>query len=136
MLGADAAGRLGHHRRLAGDPRVWLGGEWFAVIGILEPAPLAPDLDSAALIGYPSPTSCSRPRPVAVDAVRAHDARPVEAVRAVLARSVDPESPDEVEVSRPSDALEARARPTRRCATCCSGSARSPSSSAASASPT
>ncbi len=33
----------------------------------------------------------------------------VEAVRAVLARSVDPESPDEVEVSRPSDALEARA---------------------------
>jgi putative ABC transport system permease protein len=33
----------------------------------------------------------------------------VEAVRAVLARSVDPESPNDVEVSRPSDALEARA---------------------------
>ncbi|MET0324794.1 MAG: FtsX-like permease family protein, partial [Ilumatobacteraceae bacterium] len=33
----------------------------------------------------------------------------VEAVRSVLARSVDPESPNEVDVSRPSDALAARA---------------------------
>ena len=33
----------------------------------------------------------------------------VEAVRAVLARSIDPEAPNEVDVSRPSDALAARA---------------------------
>jgi putative ABC transport system permease protein len=33
----------------------------------------------------------------------------VENVRGVLARSIDPESPNEVDVARPSDALEARA---------------------------
>ena len=89
--------------------RVWLGGEWFAVIGILEPAPLAPDLDSAALIGYPVAAelfdTTTSPSTLYVRTVPDQ----VEAVRAVLARSVDPESPDEVDVSRPSDALEARA---------------------------
>ncbi len=34
----------------------------------------------------------------------------VEAVRAVLPRSIEPDTPNEVEVSRPSDALEARAK--------------------------
>ena len=45
----------------------------------------------------------------AVDAVRAHDARSSRG-RALGARpSVNPEAPNEVDVSRPSDALEARA---------------------------
>ncbi len=34
--------------------RVWLGGQWFNVAGILEPSPLAPDIDTSALIGYPA----------------------------------------------------------------------------------
>jgi putative ABC transport system permease protein len=94
---------------LAANPRVWLGGEWFAVIGILDPAPLAPDLDSAAVIGYPVADelfgTTRSPSTLFVRTTPDH----VEAVRAVLARSVDPESPNDVEVSRPSDALEARA---------------------------
>ncbi len=110
ILGDDAARRLGISvADLASNPRVWLGEEWFAVIGILEPAPLAPDLDSAALIGYPVADELfGTTRSPSTLFVRTSPDQ-VEAVRAVLARSVDPESPDEVEVSRPSDALEARA---------------------------
>jgi putative ABC transport system permease protein len=108
VLGADAAERLGISDVDAGV-RVWLGGQWFAVIGILEPAPLAPDLDSAALIGYPVAEelfgTTRSPSTLYVRTVPEQ----VEAVRAVLARQVDPETPDEVDVSRPSDALEARA---------------------------
>ena len=79
------------------------------MIGILEPVPLAPDLDSAALIGYPVAEevfgTTRSPSTLFVRTTPDH----VEAVRAVLARSVDPQTPDEVDVSRPSDALEARA---------------------------
>jgi len=108
VLGADAARRLGIDH--VGDGvRVWLGGQWFAVIGILEPAPLAPDLDAAALIGYEVADelfgTTRSPSTLYVRTVPDQ----VEAVRAVLARSVDPESPNEVDVSRPSDALAARA---------------------------
>jgi putative ABC transport system permease protein len=108
VLGADAAARLGVSD-VEDGVRVWLGDEWFVVIGILEPAPLAPDLDSAALIGYPIAeelfATTTSPSTLYVRTVPDQ----VENVRAVLARSVDPETPDEVEVSRPSDALEARA---------------------------
>ncbi len=108
VLGADAARRLGIDD-LDPRPRVWLGGQWFTVIGILEPTPLAPDLDSAALIGYPVANelfgTTRSPTTLYVRTV----ADQVENVRGVLARSIDPESPNEVDVSRPSDALEARA---------------------------
>ncbi len=108
VLGADAARRLGIDH--VGDGvRVWLGGQWFAVIGIMEPAPLAPDLDAAALIGYEVADelfeTTRSPSTLYVRTVPDQ----VEQVRAVLARSVDPESPNEVDVSRPSDALAARA---------------------------
>ena len=136
VLGADAASRLGIDD-LAGGPRVWLGDQWFAVIGILEPAPLAPDLDSAALIGYPVAADAVRDDAVAVDAVRAHRARtgrggarrarPHGRPAASPARSTCPDRPTRWRPGR---------RPTRRCATCCSPSAPSPSSSAASASRT
>jgi len=109
VLGADAARRLGIDD-VAGNPRVWLGGEWFAVIGILEPAPLAPEIDSSALIGYRVADELfGTTRSPSTLYVRTTPDR-VEAVRDVLARSLDPESPNEVNVSRPSDALEARAK--------------------------
>jgi putative ABC transport system permease protein len=108
VLGADSARRLGI-RGLEDHPRVWLGGEWFAVIGILDPVPLAPELDSAALIGYPvAATLFDTTTSPSTLFVRTTPER-VEAVRGVLARSIRPDAPDEVDVSRPSDALEARA---------------------------
>ena len=135
VLGADAAERLGI-TDVDDGVRVWLGDEWFVVIGILEPAPLAPDLDSSALIGYPVAAelfdTTTSPSTLYVRTVPDE----VENVRAVLARSVDPESPTRSTCrGRPTPSRPGR-RPTWRCATSCSPSAPSPSSSAASASPT
>jgi putative ABC transport system permease protein len=104
VLGAGSAQRLGID---APGPRVWLGGTWFSVVGILAPIPLAPELDSAALVGWSaakrllgfdgSPTTVY---------IRADEAS-VEQVREVLAATVNPQAPNEVKVSRPSDALPA-----------------------------
>ncbi|MEU5399332.1 ABC transporter permease [Streptomyces sp. NPDC005963] len=106
VLGSSAAERLGLGR--AGPrTRVLIGGEWFTVVGILKPAALAPELDTAALVGW----SAARVR-------LGFDGRPttvytraekgaVADVRAVLGSSAHPEAPNEAEVSRPSDALAA-----------------------------
>jgi putative ABC transport system permease protein len=106
VLGRTAARRLGVD--VPGE-RVLIGSGWFVVVGILAPAVLDGTLDSAALVGYPA----SRELAPAVRAptrvyVRADDAR-VVAVRDLLGRTVHPQAPDEVRVSRPSDALAARA---------------------------
>jgi putative ABC transport system permease protein len=107
VLGATAAERLGIGA--AGpDTRIRVGGEWFTVVGILEPVTLAPELDATALVGFPvaaellgfdgyPSTIYERSRDDAVDAVRA-----------VLPQTVNPEHPEEVRVSSPSDALAAR----------------------------
>ncbi|MEO3924874.1 FtsX-like permease family protein [Micromonosporaceae bacterium B7E4] len=88
--------------------RVWLGGEWFAVVGILAPVPLAEELDSAALVGWRTAETFLRfdghPTRVYVRAVESQ----VAAVRAVLGPTANPAAPGEVAVSRPSDALAAR----------------------------
>jgi putative ABC transport system permease protein len=105
VLGAGAARRLG----LPGPGvRVWLGGEWFAVVGILDPVPLAPELDSAALVGWPAAGRYLGfdGHPSTVYA-RAEESQ-VLSVRAVLARTANPEAPDQVLVSRPSDLLAAK----------------------------
>jgi len=81
---------------------------WFTVVGILDPIPLAPELDSAALIGWPVARESLRfdGHPTTIYTRTREDQ--VEAVRAVLAASANPEHPNEVEVSRPSDALAAK----------------------------
>jgi putative ABC transport system permease protein len=105
VLGDAAARRLD----LRGPgPRVWAGGQWLAVVGILDPVPLAPELDSAALVGWDAATEYlgfdGHPTTIYT---RSRDSQ-VEAVRAVLGRTVNPGAPGEVRVSRPSDALAAR----------------------------
>jgi putative ABC transport system permease protein len=106
VLGADAAERLGIART---GVRVWLGGRWFTVIGILAPVTLADSLDSAALIGFDAAVSLfDADRSASTIYVRANpDAIP--GVRDKLGATSNPERPEEVDVSRPSDALEARA---------------------------
>jgi putative ABC transport system permease protein len=107
VLGSEAARRLGIVAADS-DVRVYLGGQWFTVVGILDDVPLAPELDSAALIGWPAAESYLDfdGHPTTVYTRTRDDA--VEAVRAVLAATANPEAPNEVEVSRPSDALAAR----------------------------
>jgi putative ABC transport system permease protein len=106
VLGAEAADRLG----IAGPgAQVWLGSQWFTVVGVLRPNQLAPELDSAALVGW----EAARARlgfdghPTTLYTRAREDA--VEKVRGLLAATANPEAPTEVEVSRPSDALAARA---------------------------
>jgi putative ABC transport system permease protein len=107
VLGAKAADRLGVVH--AGpDQRVWLGGQWFTVVGVLAPAPLAPELDSAALVGWPAAQERLGFDGYATTIyARAQEAHVVE-VRGVLAATANPEQPNEVEVSRPSDVLAAK----------------------------
>ncbi|WP_327033589.1 ABC transporter permease [Micromonospora ureilytica] len=106
VLGAAAAQRLGI---TTADPQVqvWLGGRPFTVVGTLAAAPLAPELDTSALIGWPAAIEYlgfdGHPTTVYT---RAEESQ-VEAVRSVLAATTNPEAPNEVEVSRPSDALAA-----------------------------
>jgi putative ABC transport system permease protein len=107
VLGHDAAIRLGVVRpELA--TQVWLGSRWFTVIGIVAPVPLAPEIDSSALIGWPAAESLLGfdGYPTTIYARSRDDA--VLAVKAVLGATADPEHPEQVNVSRPSDALAAR----------------------------
>lgn len=108
VLGSVSAQRLGIESVDQGI-QVLVGGEWFTVIGILEEFPLAPNLDRAAIIGDQIALDLlgADPNPSTVYIRTAPDA--VEDVRNVLATTVDPAEPEEVEVSRPSDALEAEA---------------------------
>ena len=108
VLGSVAADRLGI-TDLAGGPRVSIGGQWFDVIGVLEPLRLNPDIDRAALIGLDAARSVFdvKALPSQIYVRVAQDQ--VEAVRAVLAPTASPGSPNEVSVARPSDALAARA---------------------------
>jgi putative ABC transport system permease protein len=107
VLGAAAAHRLGVGA--AGtDQQVFLGGQWFTVAGVLAPVPLAPELDNAALVGWPEAEQQlgfdGHPTTIYT---RVQDDQ-VGAVRSVLAATTDPASPNEVGVSRPSDALAAQ----------------------------
>ena len=108
VLGATTADVLGIGAITRGT-QIWLGGRWFTVIGILNPVPLAPELDLSALIGWPAGR-----RYLGVDGdittvYTRTDPDAVEAVRDLLARTANPARPNEVDVSRPSDALAAQA---------------------------
>jgi putative ABC transport system permease protein len=107
VLGSTAAATLGISD-VADEVRVIIGGEWFAVAGILEPIAAAEGLDRAALIGIGAAETYLVGDDIAPGTlyVRTEEGA-VDAVRGVLANTVDPESPEEVEVTRPSDALEA-----------------------------
>jgi putative ABC transport system permease protein len=108
VLGAIAAQRLGLSGNVRGA-QVFIGGRWFTVIGVMAGLPLAPEIDRAALIGYPVAESLlgAEANPSEIYVRAAQDQ--VTAVRDVIAATANPDAPEEVDVSRPSDALEARA---------------------------
>ncbi|MEO3811852.1 ABC transporter permease [Sphaerisporangium sp. B11E5] len=107
VLGHEAARVLGI-TRVDATTRVRLGGHWFAVTGVLEPLTLAPEIDRAALVGFP-----------VAERLLGYDGYPsrlyvrtaqdrVEAVAGLLAPTTNPAFPERVDVSRPSDALTVR----------------------------
>jgi putative ABC transport system permease protein len=78
------------------------------VVGVLQPVELAPEIDRSALVGFPVAAQLlgydGHPSRVYVRAETDH----VPATAALLARATNPEHPETVNVSRPSDALSAR----------------------------
>jgi putative ABC transport system permease protein len=107
VLGSEAAHRLGV-RASGTQTQVWLGGTWFTVIGLLRPVALAPELDTAAIVGWPAAQHylAFDGHPTTVYC-RVQEAQ-VTAVRGLLAATANPAAPALVRVSRPSDALAAK----------------------------
>ncbi len=105
VLGSKAATRLGV---VSPGTKVWLGGTYFTVIGILDPVVLAPELDTTAFIGAKPATELfgfeGNPTTVYVRAAE----QAVAQVRNLLPGTIAPDAPETVEVSRPSDALAAK----------------------------
>jgi putative ABC transport system permease protein len=108
VLGAQAANTL-QIREVTGRLQVFLGGTWFTVIGILKPVLLDPNLDSTAFIGLPVAERLFLQQPNPSEIYVRANVNQVTQVSNLLAPTVDPQQPDGVQVSRPSNALEARA---------------------------
>jgi putative ABC transport system permease protein len=106
VLGSVAAERLGIDRA---GVNVWLGDRWFTVVGILNPIELASDLDRSALVGLPIAKALFGAEGSASTIYVRANPDDLDDVRRVLGATANPEHAEEVDVSRPSDALEARA---------------------------
>jgi putative ABC transport system permease protein len=108
VLGSVAAERLGSSD-VTRPVQVIVGGEPFSVIGVLDPIELAPDIDRSVLIGRPIASELfDAPAAPGTVYLRTQTDQ-VEEVASVVAATANPESPDQVTVTRPSDAIEARA---------------------------
>jgi putative ABC transport system permease protein len=110
VLGAATARLLGIDRIRPGM-RIWAGSQWFYVTGILKQATLAPEIDSAVLVGFPAAQTYlhfdGHPSQIYVRTVDTQAA--TTAVDNLLAAQASPENTSQVTVSQPSDALTARA---------------------------
>ena len=108
VIGAEAALRLGI-TDLSSGPLVHVGNRDVTIVGILQPFTLAPDLDRAVVVSRSIANEIAGTvlTPTAIY-VRTTDAD-VDAVRGLLPATVAPLSPEDVEVTRPTDALSAKA---------------------------
>jgi putative ABC transport system permease protein len=108
VLGSVAASRLG-----IGDLDepvvVWIDGRWWSVVGILDPLPLAPEIDRSALVGFDVARSLLSSDGAATTLYVRSEPAQIGDVRSVLPATANPENPESVNVSRPSDAIEAQA---------------------------
>ena len=107
VLGSVTAKRLGI-TNLSQPSKILIDDEWFGVIGIVEELKIHPDLDRSVFIGYGAAKKLFdiNEEPTTIY-LRANPSF-IEDVVEVIAPSMNPENPDQVEVSRPSDALEAQ----------------------------
>jgi putative ABC transport system permease protein len=108
VLGNDAAVALGIPD-LTEPEQVYIQGHYFTVVGILDATPLTPAVDQSVIVGFPVAESLLGFSGSPTDIyLRAHPDQ-VAAVERVLAATTNPESPEAVQVSHPSDILTARA---------------------------
>jgi putative ABC transport system permease protein len=115
VLGATTAQLLGIDRIRPGL-RIQVGpggtaGQWFYVTGILNPDAYAPEIDSSVLVGFPAAENYlgfdGHPSEIYVRTTDTQAA--VTRVDNLLGPQANPQNPSQVNVSRPSDALTARA---------------------------
>jgi putative ABC transport system permease protein len=108
VLGFAAAQRLGIDH-IYPKERIWAANQWLYLVGILGPSVLAPGIEGSVLVGFKAAERYlhfdGHPNTVYL---RAQNSQ-VAAVQSVLAATADPEAPNEVNVSQPSDTLTARA---------------------------
>ena len=105
LLGSEAAQLLGV---VEPGTQVWLGGRSFTVLGILEPAPLAEELDNSALIGVSAASTYFDAGKTPTTIYERSSEDQVENVRTLLGPTLAPQGSTGLKVSRPSDALAAQ----------------------------
>ena len=95
VLGAEAAQLMGIDRIWPGE-RIWVGGMWFYLAGILNPATLAPQIDTSVLVGFPAAERYlgfdGHPSEIYVRTVNTQAA--TTAVDNLLAAQANPENPE------------------------------------------
>ena len=111
VLGYQAARALGIARLPA---RVWVRdpdgvtGHWLTVTGVLAPMPLGGELDNSVLVGFAAAERLfgydGHPSRIYVRTVTSQ----TEQAAALLGPAAWPDHPEQIQVSRPSDALTAR----------------------------
>jgi putative ABC transport system permease protein len=110
VLGAAAAQRLGIDRVRPGM-RIVVGNQWFYVVGILNPAVLAPEVNSEILVGFPAAEKYlsfdGHPSEIYIRTVNTQAA--TTSVDGLLGAQANPANPSGVDVAQPSDVLTAQA---------------------------
>ncbi|MGH2857355.1 MAG: ABC transporter permease [Solirubrobacteraceae bacterium] len=108
VLGAQAASTL-QIQQASSHVMVDLGGTWFVVIGVMRSALLDTSLDSSVFISLPVAERLFGVAPNASEIYVRADQDTVLRAANLLPPTVDPQNASGVDVSRPSDVLEARA---------------------------
>ncbi|MEM9514270.1 MAG: ABC transporter permease [Actinomycetota bacterium] len=108
VLGSVAAERLGIVS-LDQPTYVYVGDQYVEVIGVLSEFPLAADLDRSAIMGADAAaTFYDADDSPTIIYTRIEDGA-IDETRDIIPATADAQNPEEVTVSRPSDALEAEA---------------------------
>jgi len=108
VLGAAAAADL-QITRATGHVQLFVGGTWFTVIGILNSMTLDTTLDDNVFIGLPVAERLFQVQNSPSEIYVRANVNDVSSVSNLLAATADPQNADGVDVSQPSDVLEARA---------------------------
>ncbi len=108
VLGAQAAATL-QITQASGHVMLYIGNQWFVVVGILNPVKLDSSLDSVAFISLPVAEKVFQALPEPSEIYVRSTQNDVTGVANLLPATANPQDPSGVSVDRPSDVLEARA---------------------------
>ena len=108
VVGSVAADRLGI-AGFDGSAMLWVEDRWFGVLGVMDSLELAGDLDRSVLMTEATATAIFGYQGIPESLYIRSQPEFIDSVIEVLPATADPENPDQVQVARPTDALEARA---------------------------